>query len=80
MNGSPTETVETIGVEEGWKHCLGTGINPLLSRIETAFDDVEFERCTIKASTYMEVYEYVVNIIYDQGNFICIILIVSFSV
>ncbi|CEP00115.1 hypothetical protein PBRA_007849 [Plasmodiophora brassicae] len=48
---------EVIDLEQGWAHCRDTGINPLLQRIETAFDDGEFERCTIKAETYMDVYD-----------------------
>ena len=54
-----TDDEEVIGLEEGWRVCRDTGVQPFITRIETAFDDNEFERCTIKAGTYMEVYEYV---------------------
>lgn len=53
-----TSEEDIIQLEEGWKHCRDTGVQPFITRIETAFDANEFERCTIKAGTYMEVYEY----------------------
>lgn len=57
MSNRPNE--EYIGLEEGWERVYETGVKPFLERVERGMDSEEFERQSIRAEVFIQVYDVV---------------------